>query len=145
MQGIRAYSCHMESDFALWLLGEINRRGWKPADLARESELSESTVSRILSGARGTGKASLKAIAKALKVADTVVLFRAGQIAHDPDDPMQELTHHQLELLRLSENRTEAELAAALVALTALFDGLDRGKSGYVEGNSGAPAGQDKA
>lgn len=141
MQAAAAYSCHMEGDFATWLQAQLTSRGWRPADLARETKLAESTVSRILSGTRGAGRDAVLAIASALKLPGTVVLYQAGFLERDPEDPTQELDPLALEILQLAAGRPDAEQAAILATVKALVENFDRG-SGKREptGGAGKPA-----
>ena len=117
MQAAAAYSCHMEGDFATWLQAQLTSRGWRPADLARETKLAESTVSRILSGTRGAGRDAVLAIASALKLPGTVVLYQAGFLERDPEDPTQELDPLALEILQMvPEAAGDFEMLARLEA-----------------------------
>ena len=44
------YNITMRESFLLWVNNELARRAWRNADLAREGDLSESMVSRVLNG-----------------------------------------------------------------------------------------------
>lgn len=114
------------------------------SDLGREAELYPATISNILNGNRGVGPAVARKIAKALKVDEDVVLYRAGLITQDPQSITEELDPIALDILQMLENRSEAEKAAALAALTALFDSLDRGTSGKAGGNREAASRSNK-
>lgn len=55
----------MES-LTVWMLEELNRRNWNPADLAKASGMSTGALSNIMNGKRKPGPKTLKAIARAL-------------------------------------------------------------------------------
>lgn len=107
--------CHVEKrDFPAWLQRELDKRGITPTEFSREAELEPSTVTRILNGERGAGRGAVAKIAHALKVADSVVLYQAGFLERDPEDPTQELDPLALEILQMVAGRPDAEQAAIL-------------------------------
>ena len=81
VQGDVLYSYPMTT-FGEWVSKELRQRKWIAADLAREAGLPNGTISRILSGDRGTGKKSIAAIAKAFDYPVGIVAEAAGY-GHD--------------------------------------------------------------
>lgn len=55
----------MES-LTVWIIEELNRRDWNPADLAKRAGLSTGSLSNIMNGKRKPGPKALRAIARAL-------------------------------------------------------------------------------
>lgn len=68
-----------------WLLNEMNRRKWSQSDLARESGLSQSQISRVVSGLRPPGNEFCNAIAKAFGIPPHQVFVMAGLMPPDPE------------------------------------------------------------
>lgn len=66
------------SDLAVWLEQELQMRGWKPADLARQADIGYATVSRILNEHSTPSPEVCVAIAKALDLDPVVVFQKAG-------------------------------------------------------------------
>lgn len=131
--------CLMTQSFASWLQGELDRRGWSVSDLAREANTYPATISNVLNGNRGIGREVAAKIAHALKLADAVVLYQAGFLERDPQDPTQELDPLALEILQMVANRPDAEQQAILATVKALVENFDRGKS-EPTGRTGAAA-----
>lgn len=78
------------SDFALWLLDQINSRGWTQADLSRSAGLTTAAVSRIMTGTRRPGPEACTGIAKALGLPISYVFQRAGLLPNDPEPEASE-------------------------------------------------------
>lgn len=68
-------------NFQAWLLNELDRRGWQPADIARKGRISKGTLSNILSGNRRPGPEVCRAIAKALSEPEEKVFRLAGLLS----------------------------------------------------------------
>lgn len=71
--------------FGAWLIAELEKRELSQSDLSRLSGLSRGTISNIISGARGRGPRSLRAIAKALRISPGLVFQEAGELPPDAD------------------------------------------------------------
>ena len=69
------------NDFSVWLLDELDRRGWRPTDLAREAGITDGTVSNILNGHKSPGWDACLSISKALHVPYDEVFSRAGLVS----------------------------------------------------------------
>jgi len=75
-------------DFAEWIRGEINRRGWTQATLAERSGLSRSTISKMLtSGRRKPGMKFFACISNAFEIplADVILIEEQGRQRKDPN------------------------------------------------------------
>ena len=83
-------SCQVES-FRTWLLGELKKRDWTNAELARRSGLSEGGLGNVINGRRNPTPDTCRKIAKALKIPESEVFRRAG-ILHEPPPPEENLT-----------------------------------------------------
>lgn len=72
--------CKMVSmeKLTVWILGELEQRDWKPADLARRAGMSTGALSNIMSGNRRPGPDACVAIARALSVPPEKVFRIAG-------------------------------------------------------------------
>jgi transcriptional regulator with XRE-family HTH domain len=74
----------MADDFAGWLRGEIDGRGWTQAELSRRSGLVPSAVSNVLNRERLPGIDFCKGVARALGVRDIDIMRRAGIADPEP-------------------------------------------------------------
>ena len=78
------YHCQMETShwnherFATWVRGQLRRRGWTAAELARRLPAPSGTVSRWLSGERQPSPRSCDLLADVLGVDLDLVLTLAG-------------------------------------------------------------------
>jgi len=98
------------TEFARWLEGELKKRGWTRADLARRAHVSQSTLSLIWTGTRQPGPDICRAIAKALGYPQWFVFVKAGLLEDSPDHYMETAEAQTvLNLLRLlpPEDRRE--------------------------------------
>jgi len=87
-------------NFGAWLINEIETRNWSQSSLARKAGISRGTLSNIISGARGRGPDTLKAISRALKLPHEQVFRAAGLLPPKPDtDPWIEEQAHKLTLI----------------------------------------------
>ncbi len=75
----------MENNFGNWLNDELNKRGWNQNQLAKRAGLASGTISNIISGSKGMGIDTAKAIAKALRVNPKIVLEAAGLLPAEPE------------------------------------------------------------
>lgn len=65
-------------NFGDWLMGELDRRDWKQADLARASGLDSAVISNLINGRRNPGQDTCTAIAKGLGYPVETVFRGAG-------------------------------------------------------------------
>jgi len=61
-----------------WLIVEMNTRGWSNSELARRSDVVQSTVSLVLSGKSRPGDDLCTGIARAFRITPEEVFRRAG-------------------------------------------------------------------
>lgn len=82
-------------DFSEWLQKELNKRKWRPTDLAKRANISDAAVSRILKGERKADTDSLKAIAKALNISAEQIFRHAGLLPpeNESDDWVEEMNY----------------------------------------------------
>lgn len=95
--------------FGDWLVAEMDTRGWSQSELARRAEVSPAAISDVLSGRRNIGKELATAIAKGLKVPESLVFQKAGFLPPDKthSEEVEQIIHEaegmskdeQLELL----------------------------------------------
>lgn len=83
-------------DFPAWLQNELDKRGWRPTELARRADLDDGIISRALSGARMPSNRSLEKISDALGIPIEEVFSRAGIL------PPSGMTEHDLWVNRMS-------------------------------------------
>lgn len=92
-EGVKSVST---DNFPAWLEREISARGWRPADLAKEADIPQATISNILNGNREVGARVALAIAKALSLSPEHVFRQAGLLPPEtngaPSAALQELT-----------------------------------------------------
>lgn len=72
-------------EFTVWLIAEINSRGWLPAELAKRAGLTQGGLSRILNGERKPGPEACVGIARALGLSPECVFRKAGLLPSEPD------------------------------------------------------------
>jgi transcriptional regulator with XRE-family HTH domain len=86
--------CAHES-FPAWLRHQLDRREWKPAELARRAGVSSAMISRWINGIDVPSPESCIRIAEVLNVDPDDVLGIAGHRIPDrplpPDDPISEI------------------------------------------------------
>lgn len=101
----------------LFLEQELERRGWKQADLARNANMDTGMVSNIMSGKRNIGPATGVAIAQALNIAPEILFRKAGLL---PDVP--ENTAQTEQLLHLFNQLNEADKATIFRMMEVMLD-----------------------
>jgi transcriptional regulator with XRE-family HTH domain len=94
-------------EFAEWLQGELDRRGWDQSKLARRAGVSQGQVSRVLSGTRGLGPDTCRAIARALDLPEEVVFRKAGLLSEKSEEAEK---LKLLELIILLESASDEDL-----------------------------------
>ncbi|MBX3048408.1 MAG: helix-turn-helix transcriptional regulator [Anaerolineales bacterium] len=113
-----------DRSFSTWLQAQLSERGWTAVYLARRTQISQTHISRLLSGLRRPGPEALKEIARAFDVPPELVFDKAGvlpargEISDDErqwlhifdqaasDEERAELLERaELELARLREKR----------------------------------------
>lgn len=87
-------------DFSVWLLDELSRRGWTPAELARRAGLSTGTLSNILNGNRNPGPEVTLSIAKALGEPADKVFRLAGILPRLPGSEDDQVIKEIMDILK---------------------------------------------
>lgn len=85
--------------FPAWILEELNKRGWKPADLSRETGISSGALSNILNDYRKPGPDVCRSIAHALRIPEETVFRQAGLLSPKPENAMADLLKGLVDLL----------------------------------------------
>jgi len=85
----------MDDKFATWLVGELEDRNWSMSELGRRAKLSHSTISNLISGARGRGEHSCRSVAEAFGVSPEMVFRLAGLLppTAERNSQLEELNH----------------------------------------------------
>ena len=89
--GLKLLSMGNKGNFVEWLEEEMQKRNWRPAELAHAAGLYSATLSRILNGDRQPGPDVCLAIAKAFELPPESVFRMAGLLPMLPGpdrDPM---------------------------------------------------------
>lgn len=107
--------------FAIWLLEEMEKRGWSQSELARRAKVSHGRISQILSGEQA-GSRVLTKIANALHLPPETVLRRAGIL---PPLPTNGEKREAIEMMELFDRLAPAERERVLEYVEFL---LSRGK-----------------
>jgi len=102
-EGVKSVST---DNFPAWLEREISARGWRPADLAKEADVPQATISNILNGNREVGAKVALAIAKALGLSPEHVFRQAGLL---PPETNGEFSPSLQELNDILKNASEAD------------------------------------
>jgi transcriptional regulator with XRE-family HTH domain len=78
-----------------WIEEELKKRHWSRAELAKRSGVSESQISRFMSGQRGIGEKSIRKIADALNYPPQKIFEMAGLLPKEKgkDSRVAEATH----------------------------------------------------
>lgn len=89
--------------FTEWLLEEMGRKNMSQQALAQKSGITPAQVSRIISGQRGLGEKSLKAIAHALNISPVTIFRKAGLLPEGGEQASIEDWKHLLDQLTPSQ------------------------------------------
>lgn len=103
-------------DFAEWLQSELDKRGWKQANLVRAG-VNSSYISQVLNRLRRPGPTICRQIAKALNLPEREVYERAGLLKDVPADDLKEVEEYINQRLPLISRKRR-------VALTYFLDHL---------------------
>ena len=107
----------IEIDFVDWLNGELIKKDWNPAMLAKKGGLDSGVLSRILNRERNPGTSSLTSIAEALGYPPEFVFRMAGILPPEKEkDPSDE------ELLYLFQKLTDQEKEIIRAQVRALVE-----------------------
>ncbi len=101
----------MKDEFVMWLLAEMEKRGWNQAEFARRAEIGQATVSRVLAGENGPGDQFINGTARAFGMPPDAVMRRAGRLP-DSGEVLPEARDWSARLMLLSPERREAVVLA---------------------------------
>ena len=96
-------------NFSVWLLQEIESRGWNQAELHRKSGLSRTVISDVLSNKVSPGYEFCIAVGKALHVPGDHIMRIAGLLP-----PLPERTQQIEQLIYLFERLNEKDRQTVL-------------------------------
>ena len=96
-------------NFSVWLLQEIESRGWNQAELHRKSGLSRTVISDVLSNKVSPGYEFCIAVGKALHVPGDHIMRIAGLLP-----PLPERTQQTEQLVYLFERLNEKDRQTVL-------------------------------
>jgi transcriptional regulator with XRE-family HTH domain len=106
-------------NFSEWLLEELKKRNWSQSDLSRMAGISPGTISNVISGAKGLGYETGKAIAHAFKIPPEEIFRVAGILPPKPNaDEWLEEMNHKLSLLDPATRLIAEKLINALLEET---------------------------
>lgn len=106
----------------MWILDELNRRGWTPADLAKKAKIHQATLSNILNGNRKAGPEICLAVAEALGEKPEKVFRMAGLLPPSSGE-MSDLSDDEAELVKLYRQLSPGEVRSyALSFLRGFVD-----------------------
>jgi transcriptional regulator with XRE-family HTH domain len=91
-----------------YLLARLKERGWSQNELAKRAGISHGTISNILSGNKGAGETSLKAIASAFHIPPEEIFRVAGILPQVPESTQQK--EQLLHLFSLLPEKEKADL-----------------------------------
>jgi len=104
-------------NFSDWLKHELEVRGWKQADLVRETNLDSAVISNLINGKRRAGETTARAIARALRFSPEYVFEIAGILP-----PKPELTPIKRKLIHLAEGLPDSDIEIAITILEQRHD-----------------------
>lgn len=105
-----------DAPFSEWLQGELDKRKWTRADLARHSGLTPAALSHIMAGTRGLGPKAAAGIAKALGIKTEDVLRVAGVLDEEKGaDSLQ--IRNTIALMRQLDDRDQSDIESMVRAL----------------------------
>lgn len=105
------------SAFGRWLLEHLENKRWSMRELARRCDVSESTVSRIVSGKRNPSPDLCRRMAQVLELPPETVFRAASHLPHvDDRSPKEE------EALHLFRRLPDGERDRVLLIMRALLE-----------------------
>jgi transcriptional regulator with XRE-family HTH domain len=104
------------TDISDWLADELKQRAWSSSELARQADISQSSVSNVLLRKQIPGLEFCKAVAQALDTPVTDVLRMAGHLP-----PVPPPVYEEQEAMRLLRALNRQMRDVALSILRALY------------------------
>lgn len=90
-------------DFPEWLQSELDKRNWRPTDLAKRARLSDAAISRILRGSRNADTETLIAFADVFNISPITIFRAAGLLPPGGENINFADWEHLLQQLSASE------------------------------------------
>jgi transcriptional regulator with XRE-family HTH domain len=109
----------------MWILEELSRRDWTPADLAKRADIHQATLSNILNGNRKAGPEICLAIAQALGEKPEKIFRMAGLLPPSHGD-MDDLSQDEVELIQAYRSLPTSHRQTAIDVVRGLADRLER-------------------
>jgi transcriptional regulator with XRE-family HTH domain len=106
------------SEIGEWLANELKTRAWSSSELARRADISQSSVSNVVTGKQIPGLEFCKGVARALDIPADRLLRLAGHLP-----PMPEAVAEEQEAIRLFRTLSAQMRGVALLVLRALQGG----------------------
>lgn len=117
------------TDFGLWIVQELDRRGWSRSEAARRGGISASIIDKVIGGHSNPGEKLCRGLARAFGMPAEEVMRRAGLLPSG-GEILPQLRALNERLLQLSEEDRSAALGVLEYALK-LFEGRsDRPRRG---------------
>lgn len=104
-------------DFATWLLGELETRGWSRAELARRAGISAAVVDQIVNGMANPGLKVCQGIARAFNMPLEDTLRLAGILPSLEDEPTLASRWRRLSALPIAQRQQVLDLLDAALTL----------------------------
>lgn len=101
-------SVSMKTDFPDWLQSELDKRGMKPAELARLARKDQGLISRILNRERKPSLDTLNAIGRALKLPANVVIQAFNGQTKSEDEEFTERAEHLIQSYKQPATKEKA-------------------------------------
>lgn len=117
------------SEIGEWLANELKTRAWSSSELARRADISQSSVSNVLTGKQIPGLEFCKGVAKALDLPADRLLRLAGHLDYMPEEVVEEQ-----EAVRLFRTLNAQMRGVALSVLRALQSGVSQAGLGSASG-----------
>lgn len=109
----------------MWIERQLTELGWQPVDFARKATLSQSHVSRVLSGQVNPGLDFYRGVARAFGV-PLVVVFRLDEVLpSDGSEPLPEALAIDERLRAFSPERRASALRS-IDDVLRIFENLPR-------------------
>lgn len=96
--------------FSEWLLEEMRQKKMSQQSLAQKSGITPAQISRIISGQRGLGEKSLRAIAHALNISPITIFRKAGLLPEGSENTSFEDWQYLIDQLMPHEQEEMREI-----------------------------------
>jgi transcriptional regulator with XRE-family HTH domain len=116
------------TEISEWLADELKKRAWSSSELARQADISQSSVSNVLLRKQIPGLEFCKSVAHALDTPVTDVLRMAGHLP-----PIPPPVYEEQEALLLFRKLSRQMRDVALSILRALHDNAQQSAAGRVK------------